>query len=226
MRHGQRRWACCPITQWRNNFSVVGWLGRAHLPVKSIEQPVVNRLRSEGQCTVKKRKRGRQLRCHSDAGNVMATDFRFEAVLMPKENTENAGRLPTVRAAVTNGTRATLFADGRSAGARRYRDLTTAFGEEAGGFNRLEASGQQLIRRLAQVSVELELQEAQRADGGTIDPIAYATLTNAQARLLRELGKLKVRIADKPPTLREHLEALASARVANDDAAHREMEPA
>ena len=98
-----------------------------------------------------------------------------------------------------------LFGDGRSAGARRYRDLIQAFGDETGGFDRLNASGQQLVRRLAQVSVELELQDATRADGGVIDPVAYCTLVNSQRRLLADLERLKAMACPKALSLTEYV---------------------
>src|SRR5690349_21731682 len=89
----------------------------------------------------------------------------------------------TARSRVTNGR---LFQDGRSAGARRFRDLVAQFASEAGSTSR-SAAGQQLVRRLAQTSVELELLEAARASGSAIDPVIYVTLANAQRRLLHDL---------------------------------------
>jgi hypothetical protein len=94
--------------------------------------------------------------------------------------------------------------DGRTREARRYRDLFKAFADEAGGVETLSASAQQLIRRLAQVSIELELQESQRASGQAIDPVAFVTLVNSQRRLLKDLEALKKR--QKPKALlQEHL---------------------
>jgi hypothetical protein len=101
----------------------------------------------------------------------------------------------TARSRVTNGK---IFKDGRSAGARRFRDLMVQFADEAGGMVSLSASGQQLVRRLAQVSLELELMEASRAAGNAIDPLAYVTLVNSQQRLLRDLRRLAPRRALTP----------------------------
>ena len=85
------------------------------------------------------------------------------------------------RCAVTNGNMALLFGDGRSVGARRYRDLCSAFGSDLG--EPLSAVADQVVRRLAQVSVELELMEATRAAGGAIDPVAFCTLVNVEVSL-------------------------------------------
>jgi hypothetical protein len=111
------------------------------------------------------------------------------------------------RAAVTNGSRA-LLSDGRSAGARRYRDLLRSFADEAGGLPGLAASSEQIVRRLAQISVELELLEARRAEGQDIDPIAYCTLMNSQQRLLRSFEALKRQrkaVGPNSPALRDYL---------------------
>ena len=136
---------------------------------------------------------------------------------MRENSTDNASRSPTVRSALSNGTRSTLFGDGRSAGARRFRDLTFEFGAELGGFTTLPATAQQLIRRLAQVSVELELLEAQRAAGQMIDPVAFVTLVNSQRRLLRDLESLRGRFTPRPKTLAETLAAERKG-AANDTA--------
>ncbi|MDR3527399.1 MAG: hypothetical protein P4L57_08960 [Rhizomicrobium sp.] len=112
-----------------------------------------------------------------------------------------------VRSAISNGSRLTLFGDGRSAGARRFRDLITEFGGEIGGFTTLSATAQQIVRRLAQVSVELELMEATRASGAGIDPVGFCSMVNSQRRLLRDLEGLKSRFAPTPMTLAETLAA-------------------
>lgn len=107
-----------------------------------------------------------------------------------------------LRSAITNGTHL-LFGDGRSSGARRYRDLVAAFAAEVGGMSSLPASGQQTVRRLAQISLELECIEAQRAAGTPFDAVAYATLTNTQARLLRALRGLRSKASR--PSLADHV---------------------
>lgn len=106
---------------------------------------------------------------------------------MPADHTEIA--TPAVaRSAVSNGSKA-LFGDGRSAGARRYRDLVTSFSRDLGG--ELSAAADQVVRNLAQVSLELEILQARRASGQAIDPVAFCTLVNSQRRLLRDLAAMK-----------------------------------
>ena len=120
-------------------------------------------------------------------------------------------RSPEARSAVTNEKRTTLFADGRSAGSRRYRDLLASFAAELGGMDALPESSRQMVRRAAQSSIECELCESARADGRDIDPIAYATVSNNNRRALEALAKLKR--THKPPrkTIAEHLAATYAA---------------
>jgi hypothetical protein len=98
-----------------------------------------------------------------------------------------------------------MFGDGRSAGARRFRDLLHEFAAELGGVASLPASSAQLVRRLAQISVELEILEATRAAGQAIDATAFTRLANLQRRLLRDLAALKAQAAPQRPTLEEHI---------------------
>jgi hypothetical protein len=112
------------------------------------------------------------------------------------------------KAAITNGSRATIFGDGRSAGARRYRDLLSAFSADLG--EPLSAAADQVVRRLSQASVELELMEAASASGTAIDPVAFCTLVNVQRRLLKDLDTCKrQRRAEPKRQLQEYLASKA-----------------
>ena len=138
---------------------------------------------------------------------------------MQADHQGNGSRSAATRSAVSNGSRKALFGDGRSAGARRYRDLLQEFAAEFGGLASLPATGQQKVRRLAQVSVELELLEATRAAGGAIDPVAFCTLVNTQRRLMRDLEALVQRIQAKPgPSLHEHMARNHGAQAAPEAA--------
>jgi hypothetical protein len=128
---------------------------------------------------------------------------------MSPEQDRHAGRSPLARSRLTNGSQSLLFGDGRSAGARRYRDLLNAFASELGGMAALAASAQQAVRRAAQTSVECELLEAQRAAGCEADPIAYATAYNANRRALRDLATLKRRNGERKPDLADYIAAKA-----------------
>jgi hypothetical protein len=115
----------------------------------------------------------------------------------------NADHSKQARSRVSNGKRRLLFGDGRSSGARRFRDLLAAFAAE---FSTGAESNAQTLRRLAQVSLELETLEATRAAGDFIDPVGFCTLVNSQRRLLRDLERQKARAATPTRSaLQEHL---------------------
>jgi hypothetical protein len=57
----------------------------------------------------------------------------LEAGQSPEVRDGVAERLPTVRSRVTNGAKMIAGVDGRSADARRYRDLAMSFADDAGG---------------------------------------------------------------------------------------------
>jgi len=124
------------------------------------------------------------------------------------------------RSKISNGSRGTIFGDGRSVGARRLRDLVAAIASEAGGMVALAETAQQIVRRLAQVSVELEIMEADRAQGNEIDPVAFCTLVNSQRRLLKDFEAIKraqKAAAPKGNALKEYL--AKKAATANSQAA-------
>ena len=126
---------------------------------------------------------------------------------MPYVQGSNGAGNPVARSCVTNGKRIVLFGDGRSAGARRYRDIMRALAAELGGMTMLAQSEQQVVRRAAQTSVECEVIEAHRANGEAVDPIAYATAYNANRRAIHDFQALKGHYKPRHPSLAEVLAA-------------------
>jgi hypothetical protein len=94
---------------------------------------------------------------------------------------------PAHRSAVANGSR--LFVeglDGRSALARRYRDLVVEFTSDIGG-DPSEAE-KQLIRRAASLSVWCEAQEVRLANGEEVEIGPLTTAANSLRRILQDIG--------------------------------------
>jgi hypothetical protein len=100
-----------------------------------------------------------------------------------------AKRTGAHRSRVTNGSKLLPLSDGRSATARRFKDLVEFICVDLGGADRLSEGEKQLVRRAAALSAELERQEARWARGETeFDISAYSVLTNALRRVLESLG--------------------------------------
>lgn len=106
-----------------------------------------------------------------------------------KSSSEIDTRPAVARSAVRNGKR--LFVekiDGRTAPARRFRDLLLEIVNDLGGVDALSAIQMQLVRRFASLSVEAEVLEMTIAEGKPLDVETYGVIVSAQARLAGQLG--------------------------------------
>lgn len=107
------------------------------------------------------------------------------------------------RSRVTNGS---VFdpskVDGRSALARRYRDILSEMIRDLGGDP--SAAQDAIARRAATLCVWCEQAEATMASGGEINISEFSTTANAMRRLLVDLG-LERRARDVTPSLSNYL---------------------
>ena len=108
------------------------------------------------------------------------------------------------RSRVTNGADVLPDVDGRSAVARRFRDIATAVAIDQGGADSLSEARLQLIRRFAASAVLAEQVEAKLARGEDIDLAEHATLCSNLMRLAQRIG-LGRHAKTVTPTLREYL---------------------
>ena len=72
--------------------------------------------------------------------------------------------------------------DGRSATARRFRDLVNAFVADMGGLDRCSEIRLGLVRRLAATTVQAEMLEARMVNGEAIDIATLCTLASTTVR--------------------------------------------
>lgn len=122
---------------------------------------------------------------------------------MSADRTTKAPPPPTARSAVANGSR--LFVeglDGRSALARRYRDLVIEFTADLG--DDPTAAQKQLIRRAASLSTWCEAVEVRLANGEDVDIGPLTTAANSLRRILLDIGLRRVP-RDVTPTLHDYL---------------------
>jgi hypothetical protein len=82
--------------------------------------------------------------------------------------------------------------DGRSAPARRFRDLVRAFVADQGGLERCSEIRLGLMRRLAAATVQAELLEAAMVNGEEIDIPTLCTPASTTVRLSQRLGLERV----------------------------------
>jgi hypothetical protein len=90
--------------------------------------------------------------------------------------------------------------DGRSASARRFRDLVNAFVADMGGFDCCSEIKLGLLRRLAATTVQAEMLEARMVNGEAIDVSQLCTLASTTVRISQRLG-LERRTRDVTPPL-------------------------
>lgn len=97
------------------------------------------------------------------------------------------------RSRIANG-KLSRTVDGRSAQARRWKELYAALVQELGGESRIAETTRQLVKRAATISVRLEQLEARLLDGRKIDDLSFNRLSATLSRLLRQIGVDKIRV--------------------------------
>ncbi len=128
---------------------------------------------------------------------------------MPPDCPATAAPPPATRSRVTNNPAAFLQGvDGRSALARRFRDVLAELVSDMGGVEVTSEGERQLARRAATLSVMAEQTEAAWAAGDEVDTDTYVVITNALGRALGRIG-LRRRARNVTPDLRSYLAAKA-----------------
>ena len=116
-----------------------------------------------------------------------------------------ARRKPEARSRVGNGKTLLTMVDGRSATARRFKDLVEDIAADLGGKDHLSEGQRQLIRRAAMLSAESERMEALAARGeAEFDIDLYGMICDRLGRLFGRLG-LERKSKDVTPDLRSYL---------------------
>jgi hypothetical protein len=133
---------------------------------------------------------------------------------MPVSSLEVQGRVtrPSLRQRSRLSNKAGLLsgeADGRTAIARRFRDLTNAIIQDSGGAHGLAEARLQLIRRFSAASCIAEAMEARLANGEEIDISAHATLCSVLVRLSTRIG-INRTAREIVPTLSQYLKMKAT----------------
>jgi hypothetical protein len=116
-----------------------------------------------------------------------------------------ARRKPEARSRVGNGKTLLPLVDGRSATARRFKDLVEDIAADLGGKDHLSEGQRQLIRRAAMLSAESERMEALAARGeAEFDIDLYGMICDRLGRLFGRLG-LERKSKDVTPSLSAYL---------------------
>jgi hypothetical protein len=134
-------------------------------------------------------------------------------VLLMTEKRSGLAALPAAqRSALTNNPLWVCGLDGRSAEARRYRDLLRAYSSPLGGLEALGAIDLALVRQAASTSLLSEAQAASLARGESVDAEQAVRVANTLAKLLRQLERRAAALKPRKPTLSEYLAATKEAK--------------
>lgn len=101
--------------------------------------------------------------------------------------------------------------DGRTAAARRFRELASSYAVDLGGD--LTTAQAAIVQRAASIQLWCESAEAEYAETGALDIAAFTTATNALRRLLADIG-LERRAKDVTPDLRTYIAKRAAEKTA------------
>jgi hypothetical protein len=109
-----------------------------------------------------------------------------------------------VRSKISNGSRMLLDVDGRSADARRYRDLCMSFADDLGGAAELSEAQRALVRQAATMVVQSERLQAAVVRGADINLEQLTRIANSTTRILAKLGIRRGHV-DATPSLGDYL---------------------
>ncbi len=98
-------------------------------------------------------------------------------------------RTSTTRSAVSNGTRLLAGVDGRSATARRFRDLHADLLRDLGGAPALTTMQRGLVRQAAALQLQAEQLQAAVVRGDTVDSKDLIRVSGEASRILTGLAK-------------------------------------
>jgi hypothetical protein len=127
----------------------------------------------------------------------------METVLESPSSRRKVARDPQ-RSRITNGKDLLPDIDGRSAMARRFKDITSAVLTDQGGAHQCSESRLQLVRRFAAAAVLAERMEARLARGEQIDVAEHAVLCSTLVRIAQRIGINRVP-RDVTPSLADYL---------------------
>ena len=117
---------------------------------------------------------------------------------------------PEARSKISNGSALLDGIDGRSARARRFRDVLGEIVSDLGGPDRLSEGQRQLARRGAMLAVECERLESLGVAGEPFNLEVYGQLTDRLGRVFMRLG-LRRQAREVVPTLEQYSKQVREA---------------
>ena len=114
------------------------------------------------------------------------------AAELPAGRSDVASRAPTTRSRITNGKQMLAGIDGRSATARRYRDLVMSFADDLGGAVGLTEAQRALVFQAASLVVQSEAMASAAIRGELVDAEQTTRVANTLSRVVSRLEKMRL----------------------------------
>jgi hypothetical protein len=114
------------------------------------------------------------------------------AAELPAGRSDVASRAPTTRSRVTNGRQLLAGIDGRSAEARRYRDIVMSFADDLGGAVGLTEAQRALVFQAASLVVQSEAMASAAIRGELVDAEQTTRVANTLSRVVSRLEKMRL----------------------------------
>jgi hypothetical protein len=127
----------------------------------------------------------------------------FEAARSTEVRDDIVPRPSRQRSRITNGSKLVAAVDGRSAEARRYKDVAWNLADDLGGAAGLTEAQRALVRQVAAMTVQSEKLQGAVLRGEMVDVEQLTRLSNALSRMLHRLSLRKPRAKPTSP-LAEH----------------------
>jgi hypothetical protein len=111
-----------------------------------------------------------------------------QPAISPDDRHALAARPSRQRSRITNGSKLVAAVDGRSAEARRYKDVAFSLADDLGGAAGLTEAQRALVRQVAVVTIQSEKLQGAVLRGELVDIEQLTRLSNALSRMLHRLG--------------------------------------
>jgi hypothetical protein len=136
--------------------------------------------------------------------SAASPSFPRPAESSPDAHPSVAASSPTTRSRITNGKQLLANIDGRSAEARRYKDLCLAFADDCGGASALTEGQRALVRSAAALSIQSEKLQGAMIRGEAVSDEQMTRVANSLARTLQRLALKRAPAKREASTLAEH----------------------
>ena len=129
-------------------------------------------------------------RCYVRSGKHLGIESRtMEHRKLQSDSITVAERPANIRSRVSNGSKMLAGVDGRTAAARRYRDLVADLAADLGGLETLRQSDRALVRQAAAMTMRSEGMQAALLNGEAVDDEEQTRLENALTRTMAAISR-------------------------------------